>query len=342
MLKHALLTGLLGVLSVTLTTTTTTRSAVAQQRPASQGQGVMLLISEVTHSGAEASSSSDAAATTFWWKDLERPTISPMHATLQKELASRGVTWSPRGFGGKRISKIYRRADLAQENAIALGRLLGGAERLYHGQVSYHPVEAPLGLSMEPGVVARVEIDLIDLESGSASDVRLVLERVAFGATRERARASVEDEIAGAMARLMSRGLSFASGPVGPGEELARERGGEDWIVLKGAQNEAHVERAMQRITSLDEVQDVRIAWASKGYIALDVNPRTRDGAQLIERVKRTLFESEETPAQPSDGAPWRWVEAEAGTAERELANCSVLVFVESTQLPDGERSGGF
>ena len=334
MLKHSSLTGLFAVITLAVMQA----PASAQQRATDAGQGVILLISEVSHASAEPSS--QMGSTTFWWEDLTRPVISPMHASLQKELASLGVTWSPRGFGDKRISKIYRRADLAQENAIALGRLLGSAERMYHGQVSYLPVETPLGVSSQPGVMARAEVDLIELESGSVSDVRIVIERVAFDTSTERARARVEGEVAEAMARLMSRGLSYSSGPVGPNEELARERGGEDWIVLKGAQNEAHVERAMQRISSLDEVQEVRIAWASKGYIALDVNPGKQDATQLIERVKRTLFETDESPAQPEGGAPWHWVEEQASTSS--LANSVVLVPVERTQLPDGERSGGF
>ena len=239
----------------------------------------------------------------FWWSSLKRPALGEFDRALQGELKERGVSWSLPATGGSAgtISKIYLRPDLAEENAATLGELLG-AERLYYGSTRYEPVDSP-GLSQERGVRAVASVKLLDVRARSSSQVVLTLERVRFASSQGEALRGAREALAEGLSELIAQQLEQVSGPIGP------EPGEEPWLVLRGAERGARLQRAIKRLEALEEVSAVQVAWSAQGHIALQINPDARDPQSVIERCERALIESiEADEATPSgEATAWRW-----------------------------------
>ncbi len=278
-----------------------------------QKQEAMLFISEM--SSVDSSATSEPTVS-YWWENTKKPSLSAMQKSLKASLEVGGVSWPVNAGKELRISKIYRRPDLAKDNVIALGELLGSS-KVYHGQVVYSSVDKPL-LDGQPGVRVQAHVELLDLQAGHGDDTTILVERVVFASSKKHALRKAEQLIADELATMMIRHLNFTTGPVGP----LLEKGGEGWIVLKGAEDDLHLELAKTRLLAVSEIESVRIAWAAKGYIALEINPDKDDSATIMESAKRSLAED---VSVLGSSERWRW----NSVMDDKLAGGVVFEFVE-------------
>jgi hypothetical protein len=141
-------------------------------------------------------------------------------------------------------------------------------------------------------------VELVDVRTKVADEVQLVMERVVFDDSDRRATERARKDVVLALSKIMARHITQTAGPVGP------VAGEERWVILRGSEDGKRVELARKRIEALEEVDAVQIAWSAAGYIALEVNPGKQDAASVLERVQRTLAESQE---HLDGGESWRW-----------------------------------
>lgn len=206
----------------------------------------------------------------FWWsggppawtdfdRELQRAMGSAGHAMVQPSQAAH-------------ISKIYRRADLSETNAVALGSVLG-ASRVLLGRVVIEPLPGrPLGLAG-----ARVVVEVALLEKGAEGVKRLaefVVERVAYDADPAAATEGARRSAARAVVGQVASGPRRVSGPIGV---AAAEP-----LVVVSAPSRAALEAVKAQLAAAPEVDRVEVRWAAEGLVALELNPQGVDSRAVV------------------------------------------------------------
>ncbi len=216
----------------------------------------------------------------YWWMTPSKPAWTESDKLVRKILTDNHVDLV--GLSGNvRISKIYRTPNLSQANAAALGSLVG-AKRVLVGTISYErkaPV-GPLGLER---VAARADVSLVSAQTGAAAVLhRFTVQREGFAGTAAKALTKARTATAQALGKLIASTLMRGPGPVGVQTD-------EKLIALRNAENGKVLEQITQFLQGLDQVDEVRVRWASEGVIALEVNPGKKDAPDAIDYAIRAL-----------------------------------------------------
>lgn len=215
----------------------------------------------------------------FWWESAQGAQWSESDRLIRQGLSARGVGVKEPAQGAS-ISKIYRRANLSQANAAALGSLLG-AGRVLVGTLDYTR-EAPVGLVGLKRVSARADVSLLATRGSTTVLQHFTVRREGFAPTEKEALEAARQELSRAFSRVVSAALLRGAGPVGV------ERG-EQLIGLHNAQNGQVLQQVTQFLKGLDVVDEVQIRWVSEGLIALEINPQKADEPGSIEFAIRAL-----------------------------------------------------
>jgi hypothetical protein len=216
----------------------------------------------------------------YWWVQPGSPTWTESDKRIRQTLEAKGVDLVDLS-SDVRISKIYRRPSLSAPNAATLGSLVG-AKRVLVGTIAYErkPGIGPVGLER---VTASADISLVSAESGeSAALSRFTVQREGFAYSAEEALELARGQTTAALSTLIANSLMRGPGPVGVHSE-------EKFIGLRSPQNALALQRVMNFLEGLDQVDAVQVRWTSEGLVALEVNPGKDDSEDIVEYAIRAL-----------------------------------------------------
>lgn len=217
----------------------------------------------------------------YWWSRPDAPTFSETDELLRSQMLARGVEWTR--DAKTKISRVYLRPNLPNENAAVLGDLLG-AGKVYTGTIEYERFDGALS---SVGWRARVNAQLVDARTQRAVGKPILLERtIVSRRAGDDVLARVREQVATDLARLLVRHLANSRGPVG------FERYPERLIVLRRAGQGAAVERALDELVKLPEVEEAHVRWATQGFIAIEINPGKDDPDSIVEVAARSLAQA--------------------------------------------------
>lgn len=285
MSKPAISTGFLGTASFTLLVILLAllpMTAAAQMAGGGGGGGaeggsdVLLLVTE-----AVSTPQTQRPTRRFWWSNPTSPQWSDTDRTFVAALKERGVQPMEPG-GDARISRIYRRPSLSVDNAAALASILG-AGRVVVGRVHYRVSDRQPTWGLV-GVRAEVDLQLVDAAASEPTALRTFDPvRTIYGSGSKQALKAAREAVATTTARLLSRTLVAEAGPVGPANLQMPT------IRLQGVGHGRALERIQRVVAGADEVDGVRVAWASEGLIALAIDPAGKPDRRVVDFAARVL-----------------------------------------------------
>lgn len=251
----------------------------------------------------------------YWWSRPDAPTFSKTDELLESQMLARGVKWTR--AAKTKISRVYLRPNLPDENAAVLGDLLG-ADKVYTGTVEYERFDGALS---SVGWRARVHAQLVDAKTQRAVGEPILLERIVVSRrVGDDVLGKIRVSVATDLARLLVRHLASSRGPIG------FERYPERLIVLRRAGQGAAVERALDELVKLPEVEEAHIRWATQGFIAIEINPGKDDPDSIVEVAARSLAQ-----ARVDEQMGYARVE------DPEMPGVEMLDVVEMLEPVDGE-----
>lgn len=212
---------------------------------------------------------------TPWWVQ-EVPQANAFDETIQTSQPS-SFRWK---WGGdmSKVSKVLRREDLSESNAVALGTVLGGTHVLT-GRVDVGKLDR-IGAFDPQGVRASFAGELLlRTPKGIQIVSTLSFESVAFGSD---SKGEVLRVLADAINAKIDADLVKSPGATGVVS-------GENVIILRGLQSGAQLTQVEMRLREHPNTQAVSIAWVIPGAVAIAINPTKDDSNEVIERVGQSL-----------------------------------------------------
>ena len=180
------------------------------------------------------------------------------------------------------LSRIYRRAGATDANALAMASVFGH-DRVLVGTVRFTPTDLrPVGMA---GREAVAELRLLRA-SAPADAVPVEVHRVAWAASDAEALASLRSQLGDAVARSVVGEFARRRGPVGV-------ESGELVLGFRALGTTGRLETIERTLLQFAGIRSVAVAWATEGYIALEINPGEADAAQSVRQYAGLLVQSD-------------------------------------------------
>lgn len=209
-----------------------------------------------------------------WW--VEQGALSPIEAGLASSLGGDVVLVDPAGARTRpRVSRIYRVAQLSDQNAVNLAGL-HGADRALVGAATYRTVNSSQRLGLE-GVEVSLRVRWLAVPSGAVL-LETNLRAAGWAARAPDARAQAEAEITRDLSTLMVGVAQNLSGQVG----LERA---EPFVAVRGLWDLRALRAFEKALRAAPGVQGARLAWIAEGVLAFDLNPGSAEDAAFVRRV---------------------------------------------------------
>ncbi len=223
----------------------------------------------------------EGGQTQAWWVQDEGG-LSPLERRLVEALEGRAVeVVDPAKLGQRpKVSKVYKTVRLSQPNALNLAGL-HGADAALVGSAQVVELE---DLGPHKVVELRVSVELWAMPSGSER-LRVSVSRVGLGASAQEAREEALGLVGEDLAELVAGALKTSRAPAG----VARV----EPFVRVAALPDLGAMRAVEKgLGGLPGVRRVRLAWASQGVVAFDLNPDEEDAQGWVQETAKALGQS--------------------------------------------------
>lgn len=232
--------------------------------------GLFVLVTEVDETG-EAS---------FWWQTAN-PQWTATDAALRTALEREGVGFAEPATDVK-LSRIYRRPGATDANALAMASVFGH-DRVLAGTIEFRPTALrPVGLT---GWEAVAELRL--LHAGATDGgLPIVVTRATWASSDDEALQTLRDQMSDAVARSVVGELVKKRGPVGV-------ESGEPVLGFRALGTTDRLEVIEQTLLGFAGVSSVGVAWATEGFIAIEINPLETDSAQSVRQYAALLAQSD-------------------------------------------------
>lgn len=235
---------------------------------ASADDGLLVLVTEVDAAGEP----------TFWWSS-STPAWTATDAQLRGALEREGAGFATPGTTAN-LSKIYRRPDPTDANALAMASVLGHDRVLVGTATVTRSALAPLG---SVGVSVRLDVRLLTAGNGAPEVLnRFDLTRVSWALTQDEADEAARAEAAAALARALTGAISRSVGPVGIASTELR-------LGVRDAGTTGHLDAVRRALLGYAGVTDVGVSWASEGIVVLEVNPGVSDPSASVKQYASLL-----------------------------------------------------
>jgi hypothetical protein len=176
-----------------------------------------------------------------------------------------------------RVSRIYRTRKLSRSSSVNLGGLYG-AGLVLAGKVSAKTSAGPAGLR---GAECAASVELLTVPGGE-SILEISMARHAWDEDERAAITRAMGFVTRDLTAMVAEALTSLEPPVG----LVRD---EPYVQVVGVWDRDALSRVQAALLAHPEVDSARLAWATEGRFAFDLNPKEDEGVAQIQSIAKAV-----------------------------------------------------